>query len=134
MAMYQRIASVLAFLIWSFGSGCTACDCYVPPGVTIHLVDAVSGQPVEASKTAFEYSNAKASDIYASCVGVRPENAISTSGPCSNWEFYLLGPSILYVNISGFQPMQISINTEVEGYCCPHLVNPVDETIRLLKQ
>lgn len=132
--MSKRLALILAFLILSSGSGCPVCDCYVPPGITIHLVDAASGQPVEASITAFTDSKAESSDLGASCIGYIPPSSLQTSGPCSTWQFYLYGAVTLSINVPGFQPTQISTNAESKSSsCCPQVVNAANETIRLVK-
>lgn len=135
IAMCKRLALILAFLILSSGSGCPVCDCYVPPGITIHLVEAVSGQAVEASIAAFTDSKAESSDLKASCIGYLPPGSLQTSGPCSTWQFYLYETVTLSINVPGFQPTQISTNAEFKNSsCCPQVVNPANETIRLVKQ
>lgn len=133
--MCKRIALILAFLLLSSGSGCSVCDCYVPPGITIHLVEAVSGQTVEASIAAFTDSKAESSDLKASCIGYLTPGSLQTSGPCSTWQFYLYAPVTLSINVPGFQPTQVSTNAEFKNSsCCPQVVNAANETIRLVKQ
>lgn len=136
IAMCKRLALVFALLILSSGSGCPVCDCYVPPGITIHLVEAVSGQPVEASIAAFAGTKAAVSDLKASCIGYIPPDSQLTSGPCSTWQFYLYESVTLFINVPGFQPTQVSTNAEFKKSvsCCPEVVNAANETIRLVKQ
>lgn len=133
--MYKRLALVLTFLTLSSGSGCTVCDCYAPPGITIHLVEAVSGQPVAASIAAFTDSKEESSDLKASCIGFLPLDSTQTSGPCSAWQFYLYETVTLSINVPGFQPTQVSTNAEFKsGSCCPQVINAKNETLRLVKQ
>jgi hypothetical protein len=108
------------------------CDCYLGPTITVHLVDAVSGQPVQAGIDAF--SLLASSGISANCEG----DLSNRMGPCSSWEFDIYPPDggLIWttINVAGYQPAVVTANLQImQGYCCPTVTGQVDETIQLSK-